>query len=154
VIRIVTIRQRLCRALSIGRAGRQYDEVAEPEPVSVDTTSSMVASSAGTVSLGYDGDVAVLRVSGALDLALAPKLAQLMDRALRREPALVVVDLTEVDFLASAGMAMLLRAHRGCPPARLHVVADSPITMRPLEMTRLTDELVVYSTLAAALARR
>jgi anti-anti-sigma factor len=128
--------------------------VAEPEPVSVDTTSSVVTSSAGTVSVVHDGDVALLRVSGALDLALAPKLAQLVDRALRREPALVVVDLTDVDFLASAGMATLVRVHRQSPPARLHVVADSPITMRPLEMTRLTDELVVYSTLAAALARR
>jgi anti-sigma B factor antagonist len=128
--------------------------VAESEPASVDLSSSVVTTSAGTVALEYDGSAAILRVTGALDLALAPKLRTLADRALRHAPPRVVIDLTGVDFLASAGMAILLRVHRQCPPGSVHVVADGPITMRPLRMTRLTDELVVFPTLAAALARR
>lgn len=120
----------------------------------MDLSSSVVTTSAGTVALRHDGTTAILRVTGALDLALAPTLRNLADRALRQAPALVVIDLTEVDFLASAGMAILLRVHRQCPPAGMLVVADGPITMRPLRMTRLTDELVVFPTLAAALAGR
>ncbi len=120
----------------------------------MDTSSSEVTTSAGTVALGYERGAAVLRVTGALDLALAPKLRNLADRALRTRPALVVIDLTEVDFLASAGMAILLHVHRRCPPAGLRVVADGPITMRPLQMTRLTDELVMFATLASALDDR
>jgi len=128
--------------------------VAESEPAAADLSSSVVTSSAGTVALGYDGSTAILRVTGALDLALAPKLATLAGRVLRQGPPLVVIDLTGLDFLASAGMAILIRVHRECPPDGMYVIADGPITMRPLRMTRLTDELVVFPTLAAALARR
>lgn len=111
------------------------------------------ASSAGTVALDHRDGTAVLRVDGALDLALAPKLRQLAERAARLEPAVLVIDLTGVTFLASAGMAELVRAHRGrTVPAPLRVVAAGRITLRPLELTRLTDELAIYPSLAEALA--
>lgn len=109
--------------------------------------------SAGTVALEHEGRTAVLLVTGALDLALAPKVRQLVERALRHDPELVVVDLTGVDFLASAGMASLVAANRLCRPG-LHVVAASARTLRPLQLTRLTDELVVFPTLSAAMAGR
>jgi anti-anti-sigma factor len=125
------------------------------ESDSVDPTLGTVETSAGTVTLDQQDRTAVLRVTGALDLALAPKLQQLFDRALRLDPELVVMDLTGVGFLASAGMAVLVKANRQCPEAtRLHVVATGRITLRPLEMTRLTDELAVFPTLPAALAPR
>ncbi|HEY3708350.1 MAG TPA: STAS domain-containing protein [Amycolatopsis sp.] len=108
---------------------------------------------AGAVVPADEGDVTVLRVSGALDLALAPKLQRLVDRAARSGPRLLVIDLSAVDFLASAGMAVLVRAHRHAPSA-VRVVASGRLTLRPLEMTRLTDELAVFPTLAAALAGR
>jgi len=111
------------------------------------------ASSAGTVALDHHESTAVLRVEGALDLALAPKLRQLAERAARLEPAVLVIDLTGVTFLASAGMAELVRAHRGrTVSAPLRVVATGRITLRPLELTRLTDELAIYPSLAEALA--
>jgi anti-anti-sigma factor len=109
---------------------------------------------AGAVVLSEDGDATVLRVSGALDLALAPKLQQLVDRAARPGRRLLVIDLSAVDFLASAGMAVLVRAHRHTAPSTMRVVASGRLTLRPLEMTRLTDELAVFPTLAAALAEK
>jgi anti-anti-sigma factor len=125
------------------------------ESDSVDPAPGTVETSAGTVTLDQQDRTAVLLVTGALDLALAPKLQQLFDRALRQSPELVVMDLTGVDFLASAGMAVLVKANRQCPePTRLHVVAAGRITLRPLEMTRLTDELAVFPTLPAAMADR
>ncbi|NBH03240.1 STAS domain-containing protein [Amycolatopsis sp. SID8362] len=109
---------------------------------------------AGSVVLEDRAGVAVLRVEGALDLALAPKLRQLAERATRSRPALLVIDLTDVTFLASAGMAELVRAHRGqTAAAPLRVVASGRITLRPLELTRLTDELAIYPSLSEALAR-
>ncbi|RSM40714.1 anti-sigma factor antagonist [Amycolatopsis balhimycina DSM 5908] len=108
---------------------------------------------AGSVALEDRNGTAVLHVDGALDLALAPKLRQLVERAARLRPAMVVIDLTGVTFLASAGMAELVRAHRG-PAASvpLRVVASGRITLRPLELTCLTDELAIYPSLSEALA--
>jgi anti-anti-sigma regulatory factor len=65
----------------------------------------------------------------------------------------LVIDLTEVDFLASAGMAELVRAHRLTPSMAVRVVATGRVTLRPLELTRLADELVIAPTLSAALDR-
>lgn len=111
------------------------------------------AGSAGSVALEDRDGTAVLRVDGALDLALAPKLRRLVERAARSRPASLVIDLTDVTFLASAGMAELVRAHRGQTATPLRVVASGRITLRPLELTRLTDELAIYSSLSEALAR-
>jgi anti-anti-sigma factor len=127
--------------------------MAEPEPATEDAPLGKASTSAGTVVLAQRDGAAVLRVAGALDLALAPRFRQLFERALRLRPELVVADLTGVDFLASAGMAVLVQAHRLCvPPARLHVVAAGRLTMRPLAMTRLVDELTIFPSLPAALA--
>ncbi len=110
------------------------------------------AGSAGSVALETRDGVAVLRVDGALDLALAPKLRRLAERAARLEPSLLVIDLTDVTFLASAGMAELVRAHRGpAASAPLRVVATGRITLRPLQLTRLVDELAIYPSLSDAL---
>ncbi|KDN24235.1 STAS domain-containing protein [Amycolatopsis rifamycinica] len=111
------------------------------------------AGSTGSVSLESRDSVVVLHVDGALDLALAPKLRRLAERAARLRPSLLVIDLTGVTFLASAGMAELVRAHRGpAAAAPLRVVATGRITLRPLELTRLADELAIYPSLSEALA--
>ena len=51
--------------------------------------------------------------TGELDLATAPKLQRKVDGTLREDPpAVLVIDLSAVTFLASAGMAVLVAAHR------------------------------------------
>lgn len=117
---------------------------------------SRVDSSAGSVGLERSEDVAIVRVTGALDLAMAPKVEQVIDRAARLGCAVVVIDLTGTDFLASVGMAVLLRAHRqlsgvGPQPIGVRVVATGRTVLRPLQMTRLIDELDLYPTLSEAL---
>ncbi|MEV4596882.1 STAS domain-containing protein [Amycolatopsis sp. NPDC049253] len=110
-----------------------------------------VETAGGAVALSESDGAAVLAVSGALDLALAPKLRRLVDRAARTGAPVLVIDLSAVDFLASAGMAVLVWAHRQAEPADVRVVASSRLTLRPLELTRLTDELAVFPSLPAAL---
>jgi anti-sigma B factor antagonist len=95
----------------------------------------------------------VVAVSGPLDLSLAPVLRRSVERAGRLRPALLVIDLSAVTFLASAGMAELVRANRQLDgQGRVRVVASGRLVMRPLELTRLTDELTIHPTLADALA--
>lgn len=109
-------------------------------------------SSAGAVVLEQREDAALLHVTGALDLALAPRLRQMIERAVRLRPALLIVDLTDLGFLASAGMAVLLFAHRQCSATtQVRIVASGRLVLRPLELTRLTDELAIFPTVTKAL---
>jgi anti-anti-sigma factor len=89
---------------------------------------------------------------GDLDLATAPELADAIEAAARKEPAALIVDLSRVDLLASAGMTVLITAHRDIPPsARFGVVADGPSTSRPLKMIGIDTVVDVYRTLGEAL---
>ena len=58
------------------------------------------------------GDLLELRVAGRLDNEWAPALAAAVDDAVRQGFHSVVLDLREVSYLSSAGISVLLRAHR------------------------------------------
>jgi len=69
-----------------------------------------------------------------------------------KEPEALIVDLSRVDFLASAGMTVLIAAHREvAPSARFGVVADGPATSRPLKIIGIDTIVDVYRTLDDAL---
>jgi anti-sigma B factor antagonist len=99
-----------------------------------------------------DDAVEVVHARGAVDLLTGPELEHCIEAAQEKEPGAIVVDLTEVDFLASFGMSILLRARERLSPAiSLVVVADGPATSRPMEILGLTEVLTVRPTLRAAL---
>ena len=94
----------------------------------------------------------VVAVSGDVDMATAPELAEAIQAAAREEPAALIVDLSRVEFLASAGMSLLITAHRDiAPSARFGVVADGPSTSRPLKMIGIDTIFALYRTLGEAL---
>jgi len=98
----------------------------------------------------------VLQVSGALDLVLAPMLRQLTERAARQRPRLAIIDLRKVEFLASVGMAELLRSQVQLREhgTTMRIVAADRVVLRPLTLTRLIDEFDVYPTLDEAATGR
>jgi anti-sigma B factor antagonist len=99
------------------------------------------------------GRTVVVAASGDLDLMTAPELADAIQAAARKEPKALIVDLSQLDFLASAGMSLLIEAHRDIgPKARFGVVADGPCTSRPLKMIGLDSIFDLYPTLEDALA--
>jgi anti-sigma B factor antagonist len=99
------------------------------------------------------GDVAVVSVSGELDMLTTPGLVRAIEAAARKEPSALVVDLSAVQFLASAGMSTLITAHEDVTPrARFAVVADGPATSRPMRLVGLDQIFDVYRTLDDALA--
>jgi anti-sigma B factor antagonist len=99
------------------------------------------------------GGIAVLVISGALDMLTAPHLTQAIDdRITTQGPRALIVDLTEVDFLATAGISTLVSAHHRLEKvAPLAVVADGPATSRVFKLIGLDSILMVYSTLEVAL---
>jgi anti-anti-sigma factor len=65
-----------------------------------------------SVTVGRCRDTVTLAVAGDLDLATAPGLAGHLDVAGEGEARRVVLDLREMTFMDSSGVALLLRATR------------------------------------------
>lgn len=95
----------------------------------------------------------VLSVSGNLDMLSAPWLTEAIDAALAKSPSGLVVDLSRVDFLGSAGISVLMAAHGNMGDSgRFAVVADGPATHRPLTLLGLGEIMSLYRTLDDALS--
>ncbi|MTE14450.1 STAS domain-containing protein [Nocardia aurantiaca] len=105
-----------------------------------------------TTSVTQADGATVLTVAGEVDLATAPALENAIDAALAGKPAALVIDLTAVSFLASAGMAVLVGVHKRAGETHLMVVADGPATSRQLKMTSLDQVFSLHTTLAEALS--
>lgn len=94
------------------------------------------------------GRTAVITVSGTLDMLTSPKLEAAIAAAVDKAPTAVVVDLSDVDFLASAGMGVLVAAHDDAEGKYgFAVVAEGPATSRPLKLVGLAELLGLRSTL-------
>ncbi|HXT44585.1 MAG TPA: STAS domain-containing protein [Pseudonocardiaceae bacterium] len=101
-------------------------------------------------------DVAVVvRVAGELDTLTAPAVdAQLTDlQADLVESAALVVDLSDLTFMSSAGLALLVTHHERCAEqgSRLRVVTGNNRTvLRPVRITGLDTVLNLVATVADA----
>lgn len=99
-------------------------------------------------------EAVVLTVTGALDILTAPSFEQALRETLALRPKGVVIDLTGLEFLASAGLAALVEGHRIAGSiTEFAVVAVGPATRRPLQLTGLTDVFGVFATLEEAVAK-
>ena len=111
------------------------------------------ANERATVTVSQVSDAIVLTVSGEIDMATAPALEQAVLRSLTEHPVTLVIDLTGAQFFSSAGIAVLVLAHRRSVEGALRVVATDRVVLRPLELTGLTDDLAIYPSVQAALER-
>lgn len=94
-------------------------------------------------------------MNGVVDMLTSPQLETAIDDALNQKPGAVVIDFTEVEFLASAGMGVLVAAHdKAGSEVKISVVADGPATSRPLKLVGIADIVALYSNLDEALAAR
>jgi anti-anti-sigma factor len=96
-----------------------------------------------------EGHSVVVRAGGELDMLTAPRLSDQLDvaEAIVVPPAPVVVDLTGLTFLSSAGLSVLLAHHRRCAElgSRLEIVPGGSVVTRPLEATGLNEVLTVVT---------
>ncbi|MGV0604539.1 STAS domain-containing protein [Mycolicibacterium sp. XJ1904] len=99
------------------------------------------------------GRVAVVAASGDLDMLTAPQLRDAVQAALGKDPVGLIVDLTSVEFLGSAGMQVLMETHNQTDgtTTKFAVVADGSATSRPLKITGIADLIDLFSSLDAAL---
>lgn len=110
------------------------------------TSRSVVSVSSEVV----DG-VVVLSVHDVVDAATAPELDSAIAQVIASAPTGLVIDLSAVTFLASAGMTTLMKANERAGDIGFAVVANSAATSRPLTLLGLDQELTLCATVDEAL---
>jgi anti-sigma B factor antagonist len=90
----------------------------------------------------------VVSVGGSIDMLTAPALAQSIDSALAKKPNGLIVDLSKVEFLGSAGISVLMKTRDNLGDSTpFCVVADGPITHRPLTLLGINEIMCLCRTL-------
>lgn len=90
------------------------------------------------------GDRVTVAPRGALDLATSPTLAEALHQAQQPGVVEVVVDLSDVDFLDSAGIAALIRGSRDLAKSdrMLYLCGAHGSASKVLEITNVTQDLL------------
>src|ERR1700730_14493948 len=103
-------------------------------------------------ALAYQNRIAVLKDRGDIVLPPVPALEAAIEEALIPKPRGLVIDLSGVGFLASAGLQALVATHNSVSQsAHFAVVANSASTRRPIQLTGLDQIFALYPTLGEAL---
>ena len=94
-----------------------------------------------------EGGVHRLTPIGELDLATAPLLESAFNAVFRDDDAeMIVVDLTELSFMDSTGIHLLMRMHGACADVdRLRVINGSRAVERMLDLTGVRAHLPIIS---------
>jgi anti-anti-sigma factor len=96
----------------------------------------------------------IVTITGEVDMATAPEVAQAIDGA-PDTAGRVVVDLTDVTFLDSSGLNALVHGQRGLAKRQIDFRVVSPadqFVRRVFEITQLAAPLSVVDSLADALS--
>lgn len=101
-----------------------------------------------------DADAVVLHVAGEIDLASEDDFAEALDDALDRESAVLLVDLSEVTFLGSSALHVLLEANERARGRKrtLRVAHGGSFAARVLTVAGLDQVLEVFDSPRTALS--
>ena len=100
------------------------------------------------------GEVAVVRPSGPADMFQADGLRESLSNLQAEGVSVIVVDLSETDFIGSVAMSALIYGHlraKACQ-GELRLAAPQPEVLNVLKAMKLTTMLAVYPSVEAALA--
>jgi anti-sigma B factor antagonist len=113
-----------------------------------------IALSATTIRARHLDGVAVVEVTGEIDLMSGGSLLAILTAQVDQRPTGLVVDLTGTEFFGSTGIGTLLKtaalAHDH--GIEMVVVTDHRAVLRPLQITGVDQELRIRPTVARAVA--
>jgi anti-sigma B factor antagonist len=107
-----------------------------------------------TIRLSQVAETAIVEVSGEIDMATAPEVAKSIE-SVHGAAELVIVNLSDVTFLDSSALNMLLHSQRDLADRDVDFRIVSPAdkaVRRVFEITRLTGPLNVVDSLDDATA--
>jgi anti-sigma B factor antagonist len=105
-----------------------------------------------STSVAYHHGIAVLAITGEIDLASAPAVEQAIAEVLTEDPPSLIIDLLGVRFLASLGVGILVKARDTFVDCeRFSVVAQGRMTHRIIQLLDLDRALSLQETVEDAL---
>ena len=97
--------------------------------------------------------IAVLAISGDIDLATAPAVEHAIAAVLAEDPPSLIIDLLGVKFLASTGVGIMVQTRdKFVDCQRFSVVAQGLMTRRVIELLDLDRVLLLQETVEEALS--
>lgn len=101
------------------------------------------------------GPAHVVAARGEIHLSTAPQLAERLAAAVDAGHIHIVVDLSDVEFIDSTGLSVLLNLLRRLDPlqGRMVIACTNPTVLRLFEITRLEETLDIVASRADAVAR-
>lgn len=101
----------------------------------------------------YQGGTAVVQLTGEVDMSHSPSVHQTLVEVLEGRPARLVIDLTEVAYMDSSGVGVLVDALRRTRAGggKLALVAVAPRVLSVLQITKLDQFFEMHPTLSQAL---
>lgn len=106
-----------------------------------------------TVTSRENGDRTVVEVTGEIDVYTAPALREELSRLVDGEHTNLVVDLTQVSFMDSTGLGVLVGALKKVRTlgGDLQLVITQERILKVFRITALTQVFTIHSTLDEAL---
>jgi anti-sigma B factor antagonist len=103
-----------------------------------------------TLSTSEEDGVVTVTVVGEVDTFTAPVLRSTLDSQLELQPRELVIDLSGVQFLGSAGLAVLVETQKSSRSREvaLRLIASTRAVTRPLEVTGLIDLFTIADSTA------
>ena len=92
-----------------------------------------------TVGVSRENGTPVVRLAGELDMVSAEGVRSAVEEALAGAGERLVFDVSELEFIDSSGIALLISATRKVPKVEVH--HPTPIVRRIIELTGLTEIL-------------
>jgi anti-sigma B factor antagonist len=104
------------------------------------------------LGIELQGDACVVKLGGELDLYNAPQVREALAEACDDSPARIVVDLSEVDFIDSTALGVLIEARTRLENRRAFLLAAPGLeTRRALEISGLDRHFTVHESVPEAL---
>ncbi len=102
-----------------------------------------------------DARTHLIRVRGEIHVSTAPQLSERLNEAIADGKTAVVLDLSEVEFIDSTGLSVLLNGLRGIirRQGAMALVCANPTVLRLFQITRLDRTFDIHPARAPALAR-
>ena len=102
-----------------------------------------------------DAGVHIVNVSGEIHLSTAPSFREQLNAVIESGGAMLVLDLSGVEFIDSTGLSVLLNGLRlvNQRHGRMALVCANPTVMRLFQITGLDATFDIFEDRAAAIAR-